>query len=185
MAASVALPLQNLTERRNDISTLESPANSSELAPEILSKEPGMIEVVAAAGGIRRRMQLRVPYVPVPAWLFPTLKRCAPLLLLPFDWNRNGAPPVESSAIQGAIDALWSFMAEGSSIPQWTPTRTGGVQLDWHEKGIDLEIEFAPDATEAHAVFDDNEGRSSDWDGSVVAHLEQLRTLFNERLLNQ
>jgi hypothetical protein len=182
MAASIAFPLQNLTERRNDISTLESHGTSSELAPEILSNEPGIIEVVAAAGRIKRRMRLRVPSLPVPAWLFPALKRCAPLLLLPFDWDRNGAPPVESTAIQASIDALWSFMADGSSIPQWTPTRAGGVQLDWHEGGIDLEIEFAPDAS-ANAVFDDNEGRSPDWDGPVAAHLEQLRALFNERLL--
>ncbi len=176
---------RTLTERRNDISTLESPGNSSELAPEILSHEPGLIIVAAATGGIRRRMELRVPHVPVPKWLIPALERCAPLLLLPFDWNRGGAPPVELTAIQAAIDALWSFMGDRSSIPQWTPTRTGGVQLDWHENGVDLEIEFPPGAAGACAVFEDNEKRSPDWDGPIMAHLDELRTLFEERLLIQ
>jgi hypothetical protein len=130
-------------------------------------------------------MELRVPHVPVPKWLIPALERCAPLLFLPFDWNRKGAPPVQPTAILAAIDALWSFMVDRSSIPQWTPTRTGGVQLDWHENGVDLEIEFPPDATAACAVFEDNEKRSPDWDGPITAHLDQLRTLFEERLLIQ
>jgi hypothetical protein len=176
---------RTLTERRRDITTLQSLGNTSELAPEILSKEPGLIEVVIATEGVKRRMEFRLPHVPVPQWLFPTLERCAPLLLLPFDWNRRGAPPIEPTAIRAAIDALWSFMADRSSIPQWTPTRTGGVQLDWHENGIDLEMEFPPDAADGHAVFDDNEHRTPDWDGPITTHLDHLRTLFEQRLLIQ
>jgi len=186
MSASIALPLRRhrtLTDRRNDISTVDSPGNPSQLAPKILSTEPGLIEVAVEAGGITGRMEFRVPHVPVPGWLIPTLRRSAPLLLLPSNWNCQGAPAVERTAIQAAVDALWSFMSDQSSIPQWTPTRTGGVQLDWHENGIDLEIEFTPEGTNATAVFEDNQGIISDWDGTVAEHIEDLRAIFSERLL--
>ena len=73
--ASLALS-RYLTDRRNEISTLESPRNSSELAPEILSSKPGLIEVSVVAEGIRRRMELRVPHVPGPHRQADTHARC-------------------------------------------------------------------------------------------------------------
>lgn len=184
--ASLTQPFpRTLTERRNDISTLETAGSLSELAPEIFSKEPGIVTMVVVAGGKKYQMELSVPCLTLPGWFIPSLRRCAPLLLLPFDWNREGAPPIEAGAIQLAMDALWSFMTDRSSFPQWTPTRSGGVQLDWHEKGIDLEIEFPPDVAEGCAVFSDNEDRRADWDGPVPRHLDELQSLFKNRLVSQ
>jgi hypothetical protein len=74
-------------------------------------------------------------------------------------------------------------MDNQSALPQWTPGRDGGVQLDWHESGIDLEIEFSPTTVGGYVVFSDLEGRAPDSTGSVESNLEQLRKLFRERLL--
>ncbi len=174
---------RTLTERRNDIGTLEVTGNLSELAPEIFREVPGIVCMVVDAGGKKYRMKLNVPRGALPEWFVPSLRRCAPLLSLPCGWNSAGAPPIEARAIQLAMDALWSFMADKGSLPQWTPTRSGGVQLDWHENGIDLEIEFAPDAAEGYAVFSDVEDQMADWDGPVSRHLDQLQSLFKNRLV--
>jgi len=175
---------RTLTERGNDISTLELTPNLSELAPRIFSEEPGIVKMVVDGGGKKHRMKLSVPRVALPEWFVPSLRRCAPLLVLPFDWNRGGAPPVEAGAIQLAMDALWCFMADRSSIPQWTPTAAGGVQLDWHEKGIDLEIEFPPSAAEGYVVFSDNRDREADWDGPISRYQAQLQSIFKNRLVS-
>jgi hypothetical protein len=74
------------------------------------------------------------------------------------------------------------FMDEHSSLPAWTPTRDGGVQLDWHENGVDLEIEFEPSLPDGYAVFADREGRVAEWDGWVSTNLGSLRKVFSERL---
>jgi hypothetical protein len=74
------------------------------------------------------------------------------------------------------------FMDQQSSLPAWTPTREGGVQLDWHENGIDLEIEFGPLFSDGYAVLVDREGRIEEWDGSVTSNLGSLRQMFSERL---
>jgi hypothetical protein len=84
--------------------------------------------------------------------------------------------------IQTALDALCLFMDQNSSLPAWTPTREGGVQLDWHENGIDLEIEFQPSSSDGFAVFVDREGQISEWDGPVTSNLDLLRRVFSERL---
>jgi hypothetical protein len=113
----------------------------------------------------------------------PAIEGAGSLLVLPFDWDRQGAPPIEPLTIQSALDALSLFMAQTSSLPAWTPTRDGGVQLDWHENGVDLEIEFNPLSSDGYAVFADREGKLAEWDGWVTSNLAFLRQVFTERLL--
>ena len=57
------------------------------------------------------------------------------LLDLPENWNSYGALPISGAAIKAA---------ESMSI---VPTCNGGVQLEWHINGHDIEIEFAQDGT--------------------------------------
>ena len=41
----------------------------------------------------------------------------------------GGLHPIDSTAIQTAMDALTQIMSHNSSLPQWTPTQRSGVQL--------------------------------------------------------
>ena len=185
MAASVALPAwrpRTLTDRRNDISTVDLHSTPAGFAPtEIHTRKPGLVELIAQTGNTIRRLDLRVESLPPPLWLEPTLKNCGHLLLLPSGWDGENAPTVEGVAIQSAFDALSLFMTETSSTPQWTPTQNGGVQLDWHENGVDLEIAFDTTDAEGNLVFCDHRD-GANWDGPVSQHLQGLRSLFAERL---
>jgi hypothetical protein len=175
---------ETLTDRRRDITTDKAYEDASALAaPEVMAEESGRVTLVAHAGNVIKTMDLYVSNALATwPWLEPALKRAGPLLLLPTGWNGDGAPMIDRASIRAAVAALAQFMKAGSSIPQWTPTNKGGVQLDWHERGMDLEIAFEPDDLAGYAVFEDRQRNLPAWDGPVDVHLMQLRAIF-ERLL--
>jgi hypothetical protein len=55
-------------------------------------------------------------------------------------WDSYDAPPVTWDAGMFALSILNDVMRPRTPIPQVVPASVGGVQLEWHEKGIDLEI---------------------------------------------
>ena len=188
MAASAAVDFwspRTLTDGMNDITTVKSQPSAAGLTPrDLANQEYTTIELNVESGFRSRRMRLRVPATS-PAWLRPTITRAGSLLSLPSNWDRFGAPPIEATAIQNAIDTLGLFMSDLSSLPQWTPTRNGGVQLDWHEHGIDLEIAFERDSPEGYVVFADHENPAGEWDGPVGQQLSRMQALFSERLIRE
>jgi hypothetical protein len=174
---------RTLTDRRNDITTVKlQPSPAGLTSPDVASETPRTIDLLVECGDEVRRVRFSVPSVTGPDWLFPTILRAGKLLSLPHDWDRQGAPPVDSTMIQTAIDVLSVFMRDNSSLPQWTPTQQAGVQLDWHESGIDLEIAFEPGEVGGHVVFSDRNLPEAEWDGPVHEHFEELLTLFRGRL---
>ncbi len=139
---------------------------------------------LALGSSWRLRTLFVVPSLPGPRWLKPTILHVGKLLSLPYNWDRQGAQPIDSSAIQAAIDALNLFMSNDSSAPQWTPTQRSGVQLDWHENGVDLEIAFEPDEKDGYVVFSDRDSPGLDWHGPLGEHVNVLERLLRERLVS-
>ncbi len=59
------------------------------------------------------------------------------------DWDSYGSVPIDHSCMQRAVGFI---LAVGSCMPEPSvvPCSHGGVQLEWHQDGVDLEIEFKP-----------------------------------------
>jgi hypothetical protein len=55
-------------------------------------------------------------------------------------WDSYGAPPVGWDAGMFALSILNDVMRNRTPIPQVVPSSVGGVQLEWHQKQIDLEL---------------------------------------------
>lgn len=55
-------------------------------------------------------------------------------------WDSYGAPAVRWDAAMFALSVLNDVMRARTPIPQVVPSAAGGVQLEWHQKGIDLEL---------------------------------------------
>jgi hypothetical protein len=189
MTASTAMSnpwrLRTLTDRRNDIApTAKHHPNIACLASrDLVQQEAGTIHLtVTEDGQIIRSIKFSVADGPTPKWLLPTVERAGRLLALPANWDMQGAPTLDDAAIQTALDVLCMVMDQDSSLPSWTPTRDGGVQLDWHESGIDLEIEVSPTSADGYAVISDSTGRVPEWDGPVNSNLGTLQQVFRERL---
>jgi hypothetical protein len=71
-------------------------------------------------------------------------------------WDSYGAPPLRHDTANFALSVLNSIMKTQTPLPQVAPSSVGGVQLEWHEKGIDLELHFtAP--YECDVWFRDNQ----------------------------
>ena len=172
----------NLTDWWTDIVTRRPQVVPSGLVRTETSDENSAIELRMETGKEQKRIRLTVPKLPRPEWLVPSLKRAVQLLSLPLD-NRRQRSPVDPLAIQSAFDALYVLMSSNSSLPQWTPTQRAGVQLDWHEKNIDLEIAFEPGESTGYAVFEDLSSPGLEWDGPVTPYRAELQKLFRERLV--
>jgi hypothetical protein len=173
-----------LTDRRNDITTTKPQSSSVGLTPTDVVRTPGPIELVVELRNGSRCLRFAVRTLQIPPWLKPTARRAGKLLSLPHGWDRQGALPVDSSAIQSAMESLSSIMSSNSSLPQWTPTQRSGVQLDWHESGVDMEIAFEPGGIDGHVVYSDQRQPDGEWEGPLGEHLSELRTLLRERLVS-
>ncbi len=170
----------SLTDRYNDIGIIEVPMDVSRWS---------CYRIRESLPSTTRKSRQHAAYIElspdgasVPSWLEASLPGIERLMTLSAGWDQQGAPAIQMSAIKMALSALIEFMNETSSAPQWTPTPRGGVQLDWHERGVDLEIEFDTNATQGYAVFSDHRNDELDWDGTVAENLGRLKSLFMDRL---
>lgn len=55
-------------------------------------------------------------------------------------WDGYSAKRVSYEACMFAINILNNIMRPSTPCPQVVPTSSGSVQIEWHEKGIDLEV---------------------------------------------
>ena len=74
-------------------------------------------------------------YVPV-----ETVNTFIKLLQLPVGWNSYNAKPIRGENLGAALSLLNRVMRPGTPAPIVVPTVRGGVQLEWHTRGINLEI---------------------------------------------
>jgi hypothetical protein len=132
--------------------TRERPVGRSLPVPAVTSQESfRRIRVVSPKGDYALIVELAGPE---PTWFRPTLEIFADLLGLPDDWNSYGAQPVTRAAVATAVKLLAEVLASDALPPQVVPTSAGGVQLEWHEGGVDLEVCVRPTGT-VQVLFED------------------------------
>ena len=79
-----------------------------------------------------------------PAWFEPVVKSLARLPWDDDNWN-DDAKPTQPQAAARLLALLARILDDGTPPPTLVPTWRGGVQAEWHEKGVYLEIESDPD----------------------------------------
>jgi len=73
-------------------------------------------------------------------WQAKVLERMTSLIRLPAGWDSYGAPAPRYEAAMFALEVLQRVMRNDTPVPAVVPSSTGGIQLEWHEKSVDLEI---------------------------------------------
>jgi hypothetical protein len=73
-------------------------------------------------------------------WQLEVQKHLLKYVKLPLGWDTYSAQPIGWDTGFFALSILNDFMRQRTPIPQVVPSTAGGVQLEWHQKGVDLEL---------------------------------------------
>jgi len=66
------------------------------------------------------------------------------LAALPPGWDSFGSKPLHAAAVRRLLSLAPVLLPPDGPEPSVIPTRHGGVQLEWHRSGVDLEVEVPP-----------------------------------------
>lgn len=120
----VDAPPQYLTERMVNVAQQRGAASAT-------SKPPGPHVVTI-------RLER-----PVADWLRPAVARISSLTALARGWDSYDGTPVEAGLAMQAVEFLLNVALFHVPPPAIVPLSDGGLQLEWHEGGVDLEISFS------------------------------------------
>jgi hypothetical protein len=81
----------------------------------------------------------------LPPWIDPLIKQLESVLALKPGWDGAKANPITSDALEAALKVLEETMAWDTIAPAVVPVSDGGIQLEWHCAGVDLEVYVEPD----------------------------------------
>ncbi len=91
-----------------------------------------------------------------PPWSTQIEEDIQTLLSLPEGWDSHGARHVDPDIAEAAIQLLREVSQLTTPPPAVVPTVRGGIQIEWHTGGIDLEIEFTS-PTRMHVAYEKGE----------------------------
>jgi len=84
------------------------------------------------------------------------------LMTLPHNWDSYGAGPIDQRLIHEALSMINGLLVPASPAPRIVPLSSGGLQLEWHRRGIDLEIVFDREGPAFFNYRDRTTGEDSD-----------------------
>jgi hypothetical protein len=89
-------------------------------------------------------------------WYRAALDRISSLTALAVGWNGYDAIEVKADMAIDAATFLATVAFPGIAAPSITPLADGGVQVEWHRGGLDIEVVFSDD--EAGICIVDRQG---------------------------
>ncbi|HEY8083285.1 MAG TPA: hypothetical protein VIE64_06985 [Solirubrobacterales bacterium] len=98
-----------------------------------------------------------------PVWLGAVIDRLNELLALPVNWDQQGALRIEIADLTCALDTLTRVMYRDTPAPTIVPIRGGGLQLEWHRAGLDVEIVVG--LGEDDGLYFSDPATGLDWEG--------------------
>jgi hypothetical protein len=111
------------------------------------------------------------------AWLGDTVKGLGNTLSLSRGWDTYDGAPVSARSVQRALAFLVGFLEPSSPTPAVVPLSDGGVQMEWHRGGLDIELTFSP--REAAELYVRDLETGDEWEGDATPELvEQVRPLL-------
>ena len=81
----------------------------------------------------------------VPEWFENTKEKLERIFNLPENWDSYGARQIAIGSALGTIELILYLLEKNIPEPSVVPINTGGVQIEWHMKNIDFEIEIQPE----------------------------------------
>ena len=107
-----------------------------------------------------------------PEWLATTASELVGLLHLAPNWDSYGARRIDFGQVGSALRVLASIMKDDTPPPTIVPTNRGGVQLEWHTRGFDLEIETV--TAQSYLVSFEDSRTGEEWEREVKSDFAPL-----------
>lgn len=100
-------------------------------------------------------------------WVDRFFGRIRPLFDLEEGWNGPRTMPLSVDAVSSAYGFVTALMQKFHQLPlpSVVPLNSGGLQIEWHRGGMDVEVEFEPDSDPALYVHDLLTGQ--EWEGDL------------------
>ena len=76
----------------------------------------------------------------LPSWFDTVARGMVDLLTLPSNWNASGGGPVSLDVVNATFALIPRILETDSPAPWVVPLSDGGIQLEWHSHGAELEI---------------------------------------------
>ena len=124
------------------MTTVEAPNRAA--TNEAAAMPAGMVSVFKQVVFMNRSDSVLPAAGKEPGWFEPVVKAMAGLPWDDDNWN-DDARPTQPDAAARLLALLAEILDEAAPPPQMVPTWRGGLQAEWHQNGIDLEIESDPD----------------------------------------
>lgn len=175
--SSSSLLQANPSEALSDLDWSAADISTTLADRETLSGRELSVLIIEEGVTQKRRFTIRAEGEE-PAWLMPTLHAMGEILSLPPNWDSYGANPVNAFSLVSALDLLVATMRPETPTPTVVPTSRGGLQLEWHTRGIDLEVEIES-AARSYVRYDDRM-REVTWEAVITSNLRPLADVIDE-----
>jgi hypothetical protein len=76
-------------------------------------------------------------------WRHKAEHRLMELIRLPIGWDGHAGRPADRDIVEFAASVLASLMLPRVPVPAIMPLSYGGIQIEWHRNGWDIEIEIS------------------------------------------
>lgn len=104
----------------------------------------------------------------VPAWVRPVVGRMRLLESLPSNWDSYGGVPLQRRHGDAALRFLGLVMRDHIEPPDIVPLADGGIQLEWHRDGLDVDF-ISDDEVEVPTLYITSETGSRELHGIAAA----------------
>jgi len=147
------------------------------------SQEPASVSFFASGSVTFRASTARINLQVLQTYdeqkqFIPVVQRLVRLLELKPNWDSYGARAIASQAAQRAVALLGIAASVGAPAPQIVPTSSGGLQLEWHQASVDLELEVHP-SLEVYASYERYDTGES-WSAEVTNQARRLVTALEQ-----
>jgi hypothetical protein len=107
-----------------------------------------------------------------PTWLEPVADAFGKVARLGSGWDTYGAAPLHRPTLLAALTFLAHHLDATSPAPAVVPLPDGGIQLEWHRAGVDVELTF--DAGGAVDLYFADLAADEEWEGPAAGGFRRL-----------
>lgn len=105
-----------------------------------------------------------------PNWWAPVIGRVREIASLPSGWDSYGAARVDRRNIVRALNFLIQVVGGNAPVPNIVALPDGGLQLEWHRGGMDVEVEFS-EGVDQGLYF---RQAGTEWEGPTEAGFDEF-----------